>query len=185
MRGTRVAPRYAKSLLVLALEQKVADKVFEDMKVIAETVKSNRDFLVFLRSPVVKADKKMSVIKAVFHGRMSPMAEGFIRIITSHRRENILGEIAQSYVNQYKENKNIEVAEVTSAVKLDASALKKIQEKLKAREGREIEIVQKIDPDLIGGMIIRIGDRQFDGSISRQLKLLRKEFSQNAYVSQL
>ena len=185
MRGTRVAPRYARSLLLLALEQNVADRVFDDMKVIAETVRTNRDFVVFLRSPVVKADKKLSVLKEVFKGRMSPMAEGFIRIITTHRRENILGEIAQSYVHQYKENKNIKVAEITSAIALDASVLNKIQAKLRTMENSEIEIVQKVDPDIIGGIIIRVGDNQYDGSIARKLKLLKKDFSHNAYISQL
>lgn len=185
MRGTRVAQRYAKALLSLAVEQNMLEEAFRDMNSIALVCKENRDFLVFLRSPVVKADKKISVINAVFDGKFGKLVSGFIAIITNHRRENILGEIAESFVLQYRQFKQITSAELISAVKLDDIQKKAVIEKIKASFSANVEITEKVDPAIIGGMIVRVGDKQFDASIARKLNDLKKEFSNNQYISQL
>lgn len=185
MKGTRIASRYAKSLLLLAVEQNMLEEAYRDMNSIAVVCKENRDFLVFLRSPVVKADKKVSVINKVFEGKLGKLVSGFIEIITTHRRENILGEIAQSFVLQYQNFKHITTAELVSAVKLDDTQRKAVIEKIKASFSANVEITEKIDPSIIGGMIVRVGDKQYDASISRKLKELKKDFSKNQYISQL
>jgi len=182
MKGTKSAPRYAKSLMSLAIEQNSLEVAFADMKLIDDTCDQNRDLQILLRSPVVKADKKQAVMNAVFADKLSPIAAGFVKLIIAHRRENILHEIADSFVRQYKAHKNIGVAEITTSTKLNADAKAKILAELKKQEGREMEIVEKVDPAVIGGLIIRVGDKQYDGSIARKLNDLRKEFSKNPYV---
>jgi F-type H+-transporting ATPase subunit delta len=185
MKGQRVAYRYAKSLMALAIEQKMLDQSYADMQLIAQTCNNSRDFVVFLRSPVVKADKKINVINTVFGGRLGTLSSGFIRIITAHRREKYLAEIANSFVDQYREYNKIAKAEIVTAVPLDDALRNRIREIVKKTEGREVVIEEKVDPSIIGGIIVRVGDRRYDGSIMRKLRLLRKDFSQNAYVSQL
>jgi F-type H+-transporting ATPase subunit delta len=185
MKGARVAYRYAKSLLNLAVEQNVLEPAYNDMKQIAAVCNESRDFVVFLRSPVIKADKKISAINAVFGGKLSPITSGFVNIITTHRRENVLAEIANSFVAQYLAHKNVAKAEVITATPLDATLRSRILDVVKRSEGREVEMVEKVDPDIIGGIVVRVGDRRYDGSIARKLRQLRKDFSHNAYVSKL
>lgn len=185
MKGARVSSRYAKSLLMLAVEQNQLDEVYRDMKNIAKVCNENRDFVVFLRSPIVKADKKIKVIEKVFDGQLGKMVSGFITIIANHHRENALGEIAASFVSQYKEFNKVTSAELISAVKLDEAQRKAILEKIRKNFTPTIEMKETIDPELIGGMIVRVGDQQFDASISRKLKEMRKDFSKNAYISQI
>lgn len=185
MRGFRVSSRYAKSLLILANEQKMLEEVFHDMKQLAGICEQNRDFVVLLRSPIVKSDKKISIVRAVVGGKLNKITDGFITIIANRRREGLLVEIAESFVYQYKELKKIAVAEIISATALDDNQRKKIQEAVKKVVGREVELIEKITPDIIGGLIVRVGDKQFDGSIARKLKELKKGFSKNVYVSQL
>lgn len=182
MKGIKAASRYAKSLLSLAIEQKVLEQAYTDMKLIDDTCDKNRDLQLLLKSPIVKADKKQTVMTSVFGPHLSPITNGFVKLIIQHRREDLLHEIADSFVKQYQAHKNIGVAEIISATPLKAEIRTKIIEHLKKQEGREIEVIEKVDATLIGGLLIRIGDRQFDGSIVRKLHDLKKEFSKNPYV---
>jgi F-type H+-transporting ATPase subunit delta len=181
MKGTKAASRYAKSLLMLAIEQKMEEQAYNDMLLVKKTCDQNADLRILLRSPIIKSDKKTSILTAVFPS-LSKLTAGFVKIITQHRRENMLYEIAASYIDQYKEHKKILVAEVITAVKLTDDARKKIAESLRKSQGRDIEITERVDKEIIGGLIVRIGDRQFDGSIMRKLNELRKQFSDNPYV---
>lgn len=185
MRGVIVSSRYAKSLLGLAVEQKLLEETYADMKKISEVCKQNRDFVVLLKSPIVKSDKKIKIINLIFEGKLNKITEGFIAIITNHRREGYLIEIADSFIAQYKNHKNIATAEIVSAYALDDSQRKKIKDAIFKVVGKEIELSEKVNADLIGGLIVRVGDKQFDGSIARKLKELKKGFSKNAYISQL
>lgn len=185
MRGFRVSYRYAKSLLTLAIEQNMLEEAYRDMKILADICEQNRDFVVVLRSPIVKSDKKISIIRAVAGGKLSKITDGFISIIANRRREGFLVEISESFVHQYKEYKKIATAEIISATALDDNQRKKIKEAVKNVVGREVELTEKINKDIIGGLIVRVGDKQFDGSIARKLKELKKGFSKNVYVSQL
>ncbi len=185
MKGIRVSYRYAKSLMMLAIEQKMLEDAYRDMKMLSDICQQNHDFVVVLKSPIIKSDKKIAIIRAIVKGKLSPIVDGFIKIIATHRREGYLVEIAHSFVAQYKEYNKVSVAEITSASKLDDVQRKKIAEAVKKVVGQDVELVEKINPDIIGGLIVRVGDRQFDGSISRKLKELKKGFSKNQYVSQL
>lgn len=185
MKGIKAASRYAKSLLSLAIEQKMLDAAYDDMKLIDDTCDQNRELQALLRSPVIKGEKKQAVMQAIFGSKLSPITAGFVKLIIQHRREDLLHEIADSFVKQYKAYKNIGVAEIITAAPLKADVKSKIIEVLRKQEGREMEIIEKVDPSLIGGLIVRIGDKQFDGSISRKLNDLKKDFSKNPYVPSL
>ncbi len=182
MKGTKSAPRYAKSLMTLAIEQKSLEVAFTDMKLIDDTCDQNKDLQIVLKSPVIKADKKQAIMTALFGKQLSPITAGFVKLIINHRRENILHEIADSFVRQYKAHKNIGVAQITTSSPLKPEVKAKILAELKKQEGREMEIIEKVDPSIIGGLIVRVGDKQYDGSIVRKLNDLKKEFSKNPYV---
>ena len=185
MRESRVASRYAKSLLDLALEQGVLEKAKEDMKLILDTCRSNKDFSLFLTNPIIKTDKKIAVIKKVFAGKLTPMTDAFLDIITRKKREDLIEAIAYAFIEQYKIHKKILTAVITTASGLDDVLRKKVIALVKKDNQSEVELIEKTDKDLIGGFILKIGDKQLDESLSGKLKLLRRNFSENPYIKEI
>ncbi len=184
MKETRVASRYAKSLLGLAIEQNLLDEAYNDMKLVSETCNSSRDLALLLKSPIVKTDKKLGIIDAVFKGKLGKLSQSFINIITNKRREYLLENIADEFVAQYKTHKQIVTAKVTSAVKLDDAIKTKVLALVKRAENKEVELVETIDEDIIGGVIVRVGDKQIDASILRAINDLKQEFNKNPYIAE-
>ncbi|HYG50684.1 MAG TPA: ATP synthase F1 subunit delta [Flavobacteriales bacterium] len=182
MKGTKSASRYAKSLMVLAIEQNLLEQAYADMKLIDDTCDQTKELQLLLKSPVVKADKKEAIMKAVFKGKLSAITEQFVQLIIRHRRENILHEISDSFVKQYQAYKKIDVAEIISAIPLKADIKANLVAQLKKQSGREVLVKEIVDPAIIGGLVVRIGDKQYDGSIARKLNDLKKDFSKNPYV---
>src|SRR4051812_35381517 len=95
---TKVANRYAKSLLGLAMERNIQDKVFEDMKLIADSCKKNPDLALVFRSPIISTDKKNAIIKSVYGGKIDSVTAAFLDIITRKRREYYLEQIAAAFI---------------------------------------------------------------------------------------
>lgn len=181
MAESRVAKRYAKSLLDLATELKEQETAFNDMQLLVDTIEANRDLAVMLNSPVINAEKKLAVLDKVFSTRLSKLSYKFIELITTKGREGQLRDIAKNFVAQYKKGKDINTATVISSAKLMPDAFKKIEALVVDHTGGTVELVETVDPELIGGFILRIGDQQLDTSIKSKLNDLRAEFDSNLY----
>ena len=171
------ASRYAKSLMDLAVESNQLDAVRGDMKVVREICSQNSDFVLFLRSPIIKTDKKIEVLKALFEGKISPLSLSFLNLVTSKNREAYVQEITRAFDELYKANKNIFTATVTSAKGLDSVSKQKVLDLIKSQMNGEVELLEKVDSSTIGGFILKIGDRQIDKTVSRQLSNLKKELT--------
>lgn len=184
MAGEIAASRYAKSLITLAQEQNNLDTVFNDMQELASTIDGSKELELLLKSPIVKPSKKQEILRSLFTSKVSEITMKFLELISSRKREGIVPAIAKSFISQYKELKNIVVAEVTSAIKLDEVQRNKILSLMKANTEGTIEIKEKIDPELIGGFIVRVGDKQIDSSIRRELDDLKQEFTKNPYIAE-
>lgn len=178
--GSRAAGRYAKSLLSLAIEQKSLEDVNKDMAFVAFTCKSSTDLMLLLKSPIVKTDKKLSILNAIFSGNTGKLVSGFIELITKKKREKIILDIAVAFGEQYNAYKNITSAKVSTAIELDKDLKSKIMAIVKTASNGEVEIEEEINKDLIGGFVIKIGDQQVDSSIHSKLQKLKREFSTNA-----
>ncbi|MFI5141487.1 MAG: ATP synthase F1 subunit delta [Bacteroidia bacterium] len=176
-----VATRYAKSLLQLANEKGQLEKVYADMQLVENVCEHNREFTNFLNSPIIKTDKKVAVIKEIFSGKVSEVTSGFLTILTLKRRELYMKYIATEFVAQYKQHKNILTAVITSAVGIDSTVKAKVLELVKQTTKGEVELVEKVNKNLIGGFVLTIGDRQVDASVSRKLNDLRKTFTGNTF----
>ncbi|MDF2449016.1 MAG: synthase delta subunit [Bacteroidota bacterium] len=175
-----VASRYAKSLLDLAVEKGQLEAVFNDMQMVKEVCDGSREFTSFLNSPIIKSDKKIEAIKAIFHGKLNAITSGFLSIVTSKRREAIIPEMAGSFIEQYRTHKNVLTAVITSAKGLDADTRQKALDLVKSQLNGEIELIEKTNPDLIGGFVLKIGDQQLDKSVARQLSNMKKELTNKA-----
>jgi F-type H+-transporting ATPase subunit delta len=181
MLETKVAKRYAKSLIDLASEQGVLDAVNADMLQFVSVCDANRDLNLLLSNPIIPSDKKLSILKAVFSSA-SKLSTAFFEIITRKGREGNLPAIAKEFVDQFKKSKGIETAVVTSAITLDEQLRKQVYQLVKDSVKSEIELVEKVDNKLIGGFVIRIGDKQYDASVSSELRRLTRDFSVNPYI---
>ncbi|HFC00517.1 MAG TPA: ATP synthase F1 subunit delta [Phaeodactylibacter sp.] len=178
MSVTKLAGRYAKSLLDLAQEQGKLDTILGDVESFKEAT-NNRDFYLMLKSPIVNATKKRNIIKAIFEEGFDKMTMAFTDIILTKGREEYLPEICEEFINQYQGLKNITSATVISAAPLKPETLEKIKNKIRSEmtDGGTVEIETKVDASLLGGFVIKIGDKLYDASVASRLKKLKKELA--------
>ncbi len=185
MKGTRAAQRYAKAILDLAKDRNESDAVYQDMESISQTITSSEELQSLLASPVIKDDLKRNALKEIFKNA-SPVTLGAFDILLENNRINILKAVAQKYIQQYNELNNIQVATVTTAIPLDSNLEGKIQDKIREITGNSATIKNVVDPSIIGGFILRIGDLQYNASVAKNLNNLKRQFSNNnSYISKI
>ncbi|GAB1446938.1 MAG: ATP synthase F1 subunit delta [Cyclobacteriaceae bacterium] len=185
MSDFRAASRYVRSLLGLAQEQGVLDEVHKDMQLIGKTCNENFELVSLLHSPLIKHDKKKTILYKIFEGKVNTLTLAIIDIVTRKNREAILPAIAKEFHNAYNEFKGIQKATITSTITLDVELRNEVIEMVKKLSGKKtIELEEKKDSDLIGGFILNVGDKQIDASISSKLKALKLLFKHNPYVKE-
>lgn len=172
-----VASRYAKSLLDLAAEQGQLDAAKEDINGVISVLKSNSELLAVLKNPVISGDKKRDILASIFEGRVSPLIVSFFYILVKKGRAAILLDIAQEFLREYNLLKGIVNASVTSAVALSEKNLAALNEIIATEVKADVLLKNIVDTSLIGGFVIRVGDRQLDTSIAGRLNKLEKHFA--------
>jgi F-type H+-transporting ATPase subunit delta len=186
MLNPRLAGRYAKSLIDLAIERDQLDLIFKDMLFLNEVCKMSRDFVILLKSPVIKSDKKGKILDAITGGRISPVTAAFNNLLLRKNRETFLPEIVTAFIEQYKSYKGIQTVKLTTAIPLSGE----IQEGIlsKVRSGKsipEIELHTEVNEEIIGGFILEVGDHLVDASVSFELNNMRKQFQNNDFIYKL
>lgn len=184
MKGTRPASRYAKAILALAKERNLAEKVNADFQLIHRTMDASGDLRVLLKSPVVNSQIKKNTLDLIFKD-VSELTHQVFDLLLKNNRINLLALIAIKYEQLFDQMNNQQIAYVTSAVPLSQGLEAKVQAKVKELTGNEAKIENRIDQDIIGGFILRVGDLQYDSSIASQLGSLERELQNNTYVSKL
>lgn len=185
MADSRVASRYAKSLLGLAIDQGVLEQVNNDMGLFASTSRASRDFVLMLKSPIIRHEKKKDILHSLFKGKVHTLTMSIIDILTRKNRESLLPTIASEFHKAYNEHKGIGKASVTSTVALDDKLRNEIIAIVKKLSNKkDVELEEKVDKELVGGFILNVGDRQIDTSIKSKLKTLKRKFSENPYVKE-
>jgi|SRR6185436_14011545 F-type H+-transporting ATPase subunit delta len=182
MKGLKLATRYAKSLIDLAVELKMLERVFDDMKLINDSCKASRELLVALQSPIIKTDKKQAILKSLFEDKISDVTMRFLNIIAEKKREMYIPEIANSFVSQFKEIKKIKTAEIITAAPLGERLRSDVLSIVKNYTRTEVELHEKVDKDIIGGYILTVGDEQDDTSIKTKINKLKRAFQENLYL---
>jgi F-type H+-transporting ATPase subunit delta len=173
---SRAAIRYAKAIIENAVSNGRADAVNQDMKLINETVNSNEELKLFLVSPVVKPEAKFDALSEIFASVQND-TKGLFLLLKENKRFEILGEIAEQYNAQHDVLNGIEVAKVTTAFPITPDLEAKVLAKIKEFSNKKITLINTVDPSIIGGFILRIGDQQYNASVANRLQQLKREFS--------
>ncbi len=179
----RVAKRYAKAFMdFLNSDEKKIEVANKEMANLVTLVQESRDLQLFLKSPILDDRRKEEISKALFKSYSEPSQE-FIALVMRHGRANILPQIAEEFNHLYREKHNIRKAVITSAEKLGPKQIEEIVAKAKKELSNNVtlEVENKINKDLIGGFVLRIGDMQYDASIQTQLQNLKNQFNTNPY----
>jgi F-type H+-transporting ATPase subunit delta len=183
MPNPRLASRYAKSLVDLALEKGELEKIFADMQWLQQVIKGSRDFANLLRSPIVKADKKEKIVEAIIGSRVMNITSLFVNLLISKGRETYLPEIITSFISQYKEHKNIYPVKLTTAAPINESLKKTFIDQIKkTSDMQNIELETSVNEDLIGGFVLEAGDKLIDASIAYDLRQIARQFENNDFV---
>jgi len=176
MRGVRAAVRYAKALMQLVQEKGLMDEVIADIKSINSIIRDVHELELLLQSPLVKSEKKTAILHSIFNGKVSELSLSFINQVATHNRENILSVICDEYITLYNEINNIAKVNVTTSIPLEDGLREELLSTLKAKYNlSSIDLDEKVDESLIGGMVLRMGDMQLDASIRRQLNDIKNE----------
>jgi len=185
MKDARAALRYARAVLNLAKDSKIEDVVHEDMLLIATTIQQNSELKVLLKSPVIKSSEKIKVLKALFSEKVNAVAIGLFNTLQENKRLGMLESIAKQYAIIYNFSKHMQVATVTTAVPLTKELEAQVLAKIVALTGNNANLENVINPAILGGFVLRVGDLQYDASISNHLSELRKEFDNSHFIPKI
>lgn len=183
MLNPRLAGRYAKSLLDLAKEQNQLDRVFEDVNYLSAACRANRELVTMLKSPVIPADRKEAVLDGLTKGKVTELTAAFNRLLVRKGREAVLPEILTAFIDQYKSLKKIRVVKLTTATPVSEALKNEIIRKV--QEGNtdsKIDLEVLVDPAIIGGFVLEMGDTLVDASIAYDLNAIKKQFMNNDFI---
>ncbi|MFI5138424.1 MAG: ATP synthase F1 subunit delta [Sphingobacteriales bacterium] len=178
-----IANRYAKSLIDLAQEKKVVEEIKNDMELFHHTLKANPELKAVLANPIVSHSKKINILEEIFSARVNKVSIAFFKLMVNKSRGDVLYVTASEYINLYDIKEHIIKATVVSATALSAANQKKMIADIQAATGGAVKLEAKVDPDLIGGFVLTVGDRQVDTSIASDLRKLKKEFAQRVITN--
>lgn len=184
MSTIRIASRYAKSLLDLSAERGELEAVLSDVQLFKKSLES-KDLLNLVKSPIINTGKKRDIFKVLFKEKFNPTTYAFTDLILNKGREAYLPAIVDAFMVQYNEMQRMSSATLTVATEMSDAQLNEIKAKLLQSsitlDNVDLEI--KVDPSILGGFVIEIGDNLYDASAKHKLEKLRKEFTRNDYVA--
>ena len=171
----KVAKRYARALYSLAKENGLEERTYEDMKVADKVFSSSNELRAIIASPVIREGKKQRILRALFEKRFHELNIGYFMIVVRKQRAILLPSIARAFLGVYKEAMGIEPVKVITASGLNEILRKKALQVASHLTDKKIEFSEDIQPRIIGGFILHLGDRQYDASIHTRLVNLRKQ----------
>lgn len=184
MSAIRIASRYAKSLLDLSAERGELDAVLSDMHVFKKSLE-NKDLMNLVKSPIINSGKKRDIFAALFKDKFHATTYAFTDLVLNKGRESYLPSIVDNFIVQYNQRIKVSSATITVASELSDVQLNEIKAKLLQSNITldNVDLEVKIDPSILGGFVIEIGDNLYDASAKHKLEKLRKEFTRNDYVA--
>ena len=186
MNNPRLAYRYAKSLIDMAVELNQLNAVHDDVLLLNSVCKKSREFVVMLGSPVIAADKKYKIIQAITHDKVSKITQTFIKLLASKNRESNLPEIITAFIEQFNKIKGIHKVKLTTAIPVSDEIKNSFTKKIEAASSiNNIELETITDEKIIGGFVLEMDGKLVDASIIRDLNDVKKQFENNDYIHKL
>lgn len=176
MAETKVSMRYAGSLLDLASEKNSLDQISKDMEIVHSAIRSSNDLKKILESPVVKQEKKQSILSEIFKDKISEDSLNFIEFIVEKNREVLLQSIIEKFLEFRDLKLGIVRVEVRTSFEFIDEQKDKLKKKLENILNKKADLNFIVDKTIVGGFIAKVGDTVYDASVKHQLELLRKEF---------
>ncbi len=169
-----IASAYAEAVLDLAAKNAEEDKVLSELQLINVVFASDKDMHVVINHPAIRANQKKEVLKTVFGGKISVLTDNLINLLADKRRLDLLPFIESGYRELLNQRKNIVSALLTCSEPMADNNIANIKAQLTEHLGKRLELEVKVDPTLIGGVVLRLGDQVIDGSLKGRLKALEK-----------
>ena len=183
MPNPRLAGRYAKSLIDLAIEKGQLDAVYNDMLFLESLCKQNKELVTVLKSPVIKPEKKEKILDAVTKDKVSIITSTFNKLLTRKGRETYLPEIITAFIQQFKDHKGIYIVKLTTAMPVSEDVKNAIISKIKADTKMQlVELQTEVKEDIIGGFILEVGSELVDASVAFDLNNVKKQFANNDFI---
>ena len=174
--------RYAKALMGLSIENNVLEDSYNDMSLLNKTCAKSRELRLLLKSPVVKTDQKTKILDKIFSKQVNKLTLMFIHLVANKKREGLLLDISNDFIALYKKHKKIETATVRVARPMGDELKKEVIEFVKKNGEENVELKEIVDENIIGGVIVRMGNKQLDASVSSMISELKQTVNQNLYI---
>ena len=185
MQDYRININYAKALFMLADDTQEQKRVWEDMRLVNSVCAENRELNAVFRNPEIKAPKKAAIVDDLFGANVCKTTMSFIHFVVRKNRSVNLKGISASYLDLYRESHNIVLSKFTTATEVDASISETVIQTVARNTGKEVELITKTDPKIIGGFAIEYDNNIYDARLSTKLVKLRQQFDKNVYESKL
>lgn len=184
MSEIKISVRYARALFEFAQENNVLEIIKNDMELVANTCHQSFELISVFNSSIIKESKKSIIIKEIFGGKVNAISLKYLEIITKSKRAGLVPSIAKQFIKMYLDFSQTKKAHLISASPMDEEAKNRLVKMLEKQMGTKILLNEKVDEKLIGGFILRVGDKQFDSSIKNKVDRLKKEFEANYYIKE-
>ena len=169
-----ISNRYAKALFLLAKKENVLKEINRESQSVIDFFSNQKMAMMLLKNPVVSKEKKTNIFQKSFQGQLSALMQSFIKLVIYKGRYRDLLPILDQYIEIYKKEMNIISLELVTTKKINDSLKQKINNKLGAQEN--VVFKETIDPKVLGGILIRLNDSQFDATVKNKLNNVRKTF---------
>ncbi len=175
---TTIANRYAKALADVIMERGQTLTVADEIKAFAQIVEENSELRNVFASPVIALDRKKAVLNDVLaQMQLRPTTNNFLKLLLKNQRLHQIGVVRTSLLRELDERAGVVSAEVTTARTLAATEQENLLKQLQTATGKQVRIHFKIDPEIIGGVVTRVGSLIYDGSIKNQLALMKQQLA--------
>jgi F-type H+-transporting ATPase subunit delta len=174
MNESLITVRYAKAFFATAKEKKLLDVFKSDIQLVLEVCTKSSDFNLLLESPVVKTSKKEELLKSIFEGKIHQLTMNFLLLIVKNKREIHIPGISRNFLALTRKDQNIKSATLITATQMSAETLMKISKIMEKQLNTKVELSSQVDAEIIGGMVLRIDDKQYDASVATQMNNIKQ-----------
>lgn len=173
-----IAKRYAEALFEVAQEDNTLQPVREELEFVGSCLKENQEFEKLLNSPLVNSNEKKEILTNIFKGKLSNEILNFLYILVDKRRTNAIHDIIREFNKMADASKNMVEGVAITAITLDQETLLKLQVQLSMASGKNVKLTNEVDKQIVGGVLIKIGDKVIDGTLKNRLGHLKQQLAQ-------